>query len=305
MRRPARTDRVRRGAPHGAPRCPNRLVLALLAIVSVGAWRALSELGDPARAAKLLVGWPPTCGASPGRPPAATEPGGGVRSAGAGALESDCRRQRERHHHNRHHLRHRCASDAVDIGLPRRTRAPGVSRDCPAPTATAPCPREVRRSSWASRHGWCSRRGEPAVQGRCTWQGSANVRTPFGCSGPRNGFACCASGPPGSGRRADGRSVINERRREEPAHGDGPAPERGTAGARCPRSRGDRHLAARPAVPSLASRASRPVDASSAPLVQAPSSSTPRFVVRCVVCRLTKHGAQYEAAWAIDVTVEP
>jgi hypothetical protein len=25
------------------------------------------------------------------------------------------------------------------------------------------------------------------------------------------------------------------------------------------------------------------------------------FVVRCVVCRLNKHGPQYEAAWAIDV----
>ena len=93
--------------------------------------------------------------------------------------------------------------------------------------------------------------------------------------------------------------VINERRREErrtlPATGQGPEPQvpgirvlevvdSSAHGLRCRLPQAVR--------PGRIMRLRLP--SRGGPVLQS------AFVVRCVVCRLTKQGVQYEAAWSID-----
>lgn len=93
--------------------------------------------------------------------------------------------------------------------------------------------------------------------------------------------------------------VINERRREErrpmPARSQGPEPQ--VPGARV--------LEVIDTSPhGLRCRLSQAVRPGRVMPLRLPSSAGPvvqsAFVVRCVVCRLSRQGVQYEAAWAID-----
>lgn len=93
--------------------------------------------------------------------------------------------------------------------------------------------------------------------------------------------------------------VINERRREGrramPAQTRGPEPQ--VPGARV--------LEIIDTSPhGLRCRLSHAVRPGRVMPLRLPSSSGPvvqaAFVVRCVVCRVSRHGVQYEAAWAID-----
>ena len=93
--------------------------------------------------------------------------------------------------------------------------------------------------------------------------------------------------------------VINERRREErrgaPAQSHGPEPQ--VPGARV--------LEIIDTSPhGLRCRLSQAVRPGRAMPLRLPSAGglvvQSAFVVRCVVCRLTRQGVQYEAAWAVE-----
>ena len=93
--------------------------------------------------------------------------------------------------------------------------------------------------------------------------------------------------------------VINERRREgrRPAPAQGQVPEPQVPGARV--------LEVIDTSPhGLRCRHSHAVRPGRFMPLRLPSSSglvvQSAFVVRCVVCRLSRHGVQFEAAWTID-----
>ena len=93
--------------------------------------------------------------------------------------------------------------------------------------------------------------------------------------------------------------VINERRREPRSA----MPSQGRE--RDPQVPGARVLEVIDTSPhGLRCRLSHPVRPGRVMPLRLPSSSgpvvQPAFVVRCVVCRLSRHGVQFEAAWTID-----